>query len=98
MCRSARVGGVQDNSCEVLLEALEGPAKGGGPWGVTLCLEGKLVTLSIDTGADVTVISGETWRAIGCPPLTLAMCSLTGSVSLVLSHDQSIQRESSPEL
>ena len=78
MCRSARVGGIQDNSSEVFLGAVEGLAKKNNTWAVTLCLEGKPVTLTIDTGAEVTVISEETWRAIDYLPLTQAMRSLTG--------------------
>ena len=63
---------------EVFLGDVEGPPKKDNPWAVTLCLEGKPVTLTIDTGAEVTVISEEMWRAIDCPPLTQVMRSLTG--------------------
>ena len=85
VCRSAKVGGIQGSTGqddgetnEAFLGALECPPKRDDPWVVNLFIRGKQVSLSIDTGAEVSVISEEIWRAIGCPPLTQATRSLSG--------------------
>ena len=85
MCRSAKVGGVQGSTGQdggqtndAFLGALECPPKRDDPWGVNLSIRGQQISLSIDTGAEVSVISEEIWRAIGCPPLTQTTRSLSG--------------------
>ena len=86
VCRSAaKVAGVQssarqDTSCttdDAFLGALEHPDR-NDPGEVTLTLEGQPVTLSIDTGAEVTVIPDNVWRDLGKPALTLPAQSLKG--------------------
>ena len=85
VCRSAKVSGVQGSTGQdggetddAFLGVLECPPKRDDPWGVNLFIRGKQVSLSIDTGAEVSVISEEIWRAIGCPPLIQATRSLSG--------------------
>ena len=39
------------------------------PWAIQLTLHGKPVTLHIDTGAGVTVISKTMWVSVGRPKL-----------------------------
>ena len=58
------------NSYDVLLRVLESSDESEDPWAVTLTLEGKPMTLSVDTGAKVTVISDQVWKDIEQPTLT----------------------------
>ena len=85
VCRSAaRVAGLgmsgqpSSNPDDAFLGVLELPHAGNDPWAVTLTLEGHPVTMSIDTGAEVTVISREVWEEIGQPVLTPPTRSLRG--------------------
>ena len=75
MCRSpAKVGGVEtspDTSENAFLGAVSGE-NDNDSCSITLTLEEKPVTLQIDTGAEVTVISEKTWREVGQPELTPA--------------------------
>ena len=50
----------------------------GDPWTVTLRLDGTPVQLHIDTGAEVTVVTEEIWKAVGQPPLAHADRKLRG--------------------
>ncbi len=77
MCRSAKVGGIQgdvegaESQGDAFLGSVEEQSgNNGDPRTTTLRLEGKLVNLHIDTGAEVTVISEQVWREIGQPQLT----------------------------
>ncbi len=83
VCRSAKVGGVQTDLPSDLIDPILGAVgdsipDSDDPWAVKLTLEGRPVTLSIDTGAEVTVISDEIWREIGQPTLTAPQRSLRG--------------------
>ena len=48
------------------------------PWAVELTLQGTPVTLHIDTGAEVTVISQKTWGSVGRPELSSTDRTLRG--------------------
>ena len=48
------------------------------PWAVELTLQGTPVTLHIDTGAEVTVISEKTWGSVGRPELSPTDRTLRG--------------------
>ncbi|KER28725.1 hypothetical protein T265_04513 [Opisthorchis viverrini] len=41
---------------------------------VTLCINGTPVTLQLDTGSDLTLISKRTWNEIGRPPVEPTKC------------------------
>ena len=88
VCRSlAKVAGLEtthDTSENAFLGAIRGDNDGDNPWVVALTLEGKPVTLYIDTGAEVTVISEKTWRGIGRPELTPSDRTLRGPDSHVI--------------
>ena len=87
LCRSAKVGSIQGN-----LDGSESPnnailggiqiekslKKDPNPWNVTLCMEGRPVNLHIHTGTDVTVITKQTWKAIGQPALSPVGQTLRG--------------------
>ena len=47
-------------------------------WTITLTLQGKPVTLHLDTGAEVTVIPEKMWREVGQPQLTASDRTLRG--------------------
>ena len=78
VCRlAAKVAGIHTparqtscNSYDVLLRVLASSDESEAPWAVTLTLEGKPTTLSVDTGAKVTVISDHVWKDIEQPNLT----------------------------
>ena len=82
LCRSAKVGGVQTGNTasinsggdtdDAFLGAVQSkcPSEDDDPWAVQLTLQGRPVTLNIDTGAEVTVISDQIWKAVGQPTLT----------------------------
>ena len=59
------------DSDDAFLGALEDkcPPESDDPWAVQLTLQGKPVMLNIDTGAEVTVISDQIWKAVGQPIL-----------------------------
>ena len=76
MCRSAKVGSIQGNPNvsekphDVFLEVLQIKKyikKDPDQWNVPLRIEGRPVSLHVDTGAAVTVITEQTWKAIGQP-------------------------------
>ena len=74
VCRSAKVSELHINSPPeevTFLGALTKGSPGGrdSPWTVQLSLNGKPTKFEIDTGAEVTVISPKTYRAIGSPSL-----------------------------
>ena len=48
------------------------------PWTVELSLDGKPVSLHLDTGAEVTVIAKSMWRDIGQPTLLQSDRTLRG--------------------
>ena len=87
VCRSAaKVGGIQADSgpARSAQEAFLGmlgeqeAQESRNPWEVTLQLQGKPVSLHIDTGAEVTVISKRVWMDIGQPPLSPSDRTLRG--------------------
>ena len=65
---SANVSGVETDDNSAFMGAVSD--KPGSPWTVTIELNDKPVLFTIDTGADVTVISSRIWREIGQPPLS----------------------------
>ena len=54
------------------------------PWAVELTLQGTPVTLHIDTGAKVTVVSEKTWGSVGRPELSPTDRTLRGPDSRVI--------------
>ena len=82
--RTGRVGGIQINmeKREGLESAFLGAMEEQGttksdPWTVELSLNGKPVSLRIDTGAEVTVITESMWGDIGQPTLLQSDQTLT---------------------
>ena len=58
----------EDNSTDsVFLDTVSDDDK--GVWNTDLFINGKMVTFKIDTGAEVTAISKETWETLGEPDL-----------------------------
>ena len=91
VCRTARVGGIQINmeKGEDLESAFLGAVGEQGttksdPWTVELSLDGKPVSLHLDTGAEVTVITESMWRDIGQPTLLQSDRTLRGPDSHTL--------------
>ena len=88
VCRSAaRVQQVQ-TSPEGLTEAFLGTVQDGTEgvrWSMELTLEGKSVSLQLDTGAEVTVISQQMWGDIGRPQLNSSDKTLRGPDSRVIT-------------
>ena len=83
MCRTAvRVGGIQTQEDDIFLGAVE--TQDGKPWSVSLLLNKTPVDFHIDTGAEVTVISGAIWKQIGKPTLQASKRTLRGPDSHVL--------------
>ena len=89
MCRStAKVHGIQtgpDSSDDAFLGMLTGEGNQDDPWAITVSLEGNLVTLHIDTGAEVTVITEQTWKTIGRPEMSPPDKTLRGPDSHAIS-------------
>ena len=74
MCRSAaklhRVMDLEDGpSSDNAFMGTVGDLSSHNPWAVTLELHGNSIEFCIDTGAEVTVVSKQTYEQIGCPPL-----------------------------
>lgn len=89
VCRSAaRVRGVHAQAHpEASEDAFLGAVSGNGnhdAWTVELTLQGRTVTLYIDTGAEVTVITEDMWRAVGEPQLETPDRTLRGPDSHVI--------------
>ena len=88
-CRSAarvrRVETSTDAIESIFLGTLSDDRNGHDHWSITLILEGKPVTMHIDTGAEVTVISENTWRKIGQPQLSPVDRTLRGPDKKVIS-------------
>ena len=86
MCRStAKVRGVQASPEEpgnAFLGAVSD--SDNDPWAVELTLQGTPVILHIDTGAEVTVITEQTWRSIGQPQLNPSDRTLRGPDSHII--------------
>ena len=84
VCRSTvKVGRVlsqdEQNLDDVFMGAVEKLGeKAANPWIIPLQLNGKPVEFCIDTGAEVTVISEQTYENVGCPPLLQADRTLRG--------------------
>ena len=88
VCRSAaKVGGVNtssepekdpENSKDTFLGTVGADSSRDDTWTVTLTLQGKPVTLQLDTGAEVTVIPEKMWREVGQPQLTASDRTLRG--------------------
>ena len=74
VCRSAaKVRGVEastDTTASVFLGSLSDNSGSHNHWTITLTLEGKPVTMHIDTGAEVTVIPQRMWKSVGQPELS----------------------------
>ena len=97
VCRSpAKVGGVRmstvsetertpDPGNNVYLGAINDDSDSDDPLAIALTLDGKQVTLQIDTGADVTVISEMTWKAVGGPELSAPDRTLRGPDSSIIA-------------
>ena len=85
VCRSQlKVGGVDtasDHSESSFLGSISGEED---PWVITLNLQEKPVTLHIDTGAEVTVISEKVWGSVGRPELTRSDRTLRGPDSRII--------------
>ena len=88
VCRSAaRVRGVNtssepekdpENSKDTFLGTVGAESSRDDTWTVTLTLQGKPMTLQLDTGAEVTVIPEKMWREVGQPQLTASDRTLRG--------------------
>ena len=89
VCRSAaKVRGVEatpDTEESAFLGTVGGDSDSNDPWAITLTLEGTPITLHIDTGAEVTVITERAWRSIGQPELSPSDRTLRGPDSHVIS-------------
>ena len=59
MCRSHKIHSVSTNDGELELETVGTVEAQGNPLEVTLHIQNRAVTFSIDTGAEVTVVSEE---------------------------------------
>ena len=68
-----------------LTGSINDESNGDDPWCITLTLEGKTVTLHVDTGAEVTVITERVWRQVGKPELTPPNRTLRGPDSTVIN-------------
>ena len=76
VCRSAAHVQQVQTSPEGLTEAFLGTVQEGtegAQWSMELTLKGKSVSLQLDTGAEVTVISQQMWRDIGRPGADLGL-------------------------
>ena len=62
----------------IFLGTVGNNTKTSSPWVITLSLDGKPVTMHIDTGAEVTVISKKMWKSVGRPHLSPADRMLHG--------------------
>ena len=82
VCRSAmNVRGLQtgvDNYDSAFLGAVGQEGDRNDVWTITLSLEGKPVTLHIDTGAEVTVITERMWKRVGQPKMSTPDKTLRG--------------------
>ena len=82
VCRSpAKVRGVEastDATECAFLGTLSNDGDSHNAWTITLILEGKPITMHIDTGAEVTVISQQTWKSVGQPELLPSDRTLRG--------------------
>ena len=70
VCRNRNLSVVEEdyNSTDsAFLDTLSDDDK--GVWNTDLVMNGKKVTFKIDTGAEVTAISKETWKTLGEPDL-----------------------------
>ena len=89
VCRSpAKVGGVETTQTAedaTFLGSINDESNGDDPWCISLTLEGKTVTLHVDTGAEVTVITKKVWRQVGKPELTPPDRTLRGPDSTVIN-------------
>ena len=67
-------------------------------WNTDLFINGKTVTFKIDTSAEVTAISKETWETLGEPDLRSPNKLLHASLRrfLILGSDVTDLRKSSP--
>ena len=84
----AKVGGVQtspDISESAFLGAVSDSSGGDDPWAIELTLQGRPLTLHIDTGAEVTVITEQAWKGVGQPHLELPDRTLRGPDSHLIS-------------
>lgn len=86
VCRSpAKVGGVSKSEPEedsIFLGAVR--PHSDETWAIELTLQGKLVTLQFNTGAEVTIISDTLWREVGQPKLTQSERTLHGPDACVI--------------
>lgn len=85
MCRSNKTKKIQqvlneneDDGDNFLGGVRDGHKEPGTPWAVTLQVDDTAVDFHIDTGAEVTLVSQSTHRAIGSPPLSPAKKNLKG--------------------
>ena len=79
VCRSAaKVRGVNTSSEPEKDPTVGADSSRDDTWTVTLTLQGKPVTLQLDTGAEVTVIPEKMWREVGQPKLTASHRTLRG--------------------
>ena len=77
VCQYAGVSGVDSQDClsdsatgyDSFLGIVEA-SPNGKSWAVTVEVNGTLVELHIDTGAEVTVVSEQVWKEIGQPTLS----------------------------
>ena len=73
-----------ENSKDTFLGTVGADSSRDDTWTVTLTLQGKPVTLQLDTGAEVTVIPEKIWREVGQPQLTASDRTLRGPDSLAI--------------
>ena len=74
-----------DTTASVFLGSLSDNSGSHNPWTIILTLEGKPVTMHIDTGAGVTVIPQRTWKSVGQPKLSPPDKTLHGPDRRVIS-------------
>lgn len=82
VCRTTRVGGVSEEDSQFLGAVTNQNVS--NPWETMLLLNDTSVKFQIDTGAEVTVISLDTYKAIGSPPLVPSSKTLRGPSGKIL--------------
>ena len=85
-CRSAKVSNIEAGEEDVFLGTVgDSRSASNEPWVATVNVNGTPIELLIDTGAEVTVMSEETWMQVGKPTLSPPGRTLRGPSSHKLS-------------
>ena len=84
-CRSAKVSNIEAGEDVFLGTVGDSRSASSEPWVATVNVNGTPIELLIDTGAEVTVMSEETWMQVGKPTLSPPGRTLRGPSSHKLS-------------